>query len=58
MGNSNALTVRTYPRKTHCVVGRSVPKYSEIVGRATMVPPWSATDVKRPMEIAVKAHHL
>ena len=58
MGSSNALMVRAYPMITHWVVGRSVPKSPAMVGRATPLLPWSATEVKSPMARAPKAHHL
>ena len=58
MGMRNALMASAYPMTTHCTVGRSVRKWSAMVGSATITLPWSATFVNMPSASAANAHHL
>ena len=47
--------VSVYPISTHWVVGRPVPKWFEMLGRATATLPMSETDVNRPIARARNA---
>ena len=57
IGSRSALIVSVYPISTHCVVGRSVRKCSEIVGSATETLPMSDTDANSPIASARKAQY-
>ena len=57
MGRRSELIVRAYAIITHWTVGRSVRNSFAILGSATAMLPWSATETNRPSAMAEYTLH-